>query len=462
MKIALMTWFHYINYGTALQVYASTKYLEEKGNEVYVIQYYPNPSPMYFSSKSSEYLYRAKRKLHKISTSKGILDETCSESFHNFISSSIRLTEKVQNESDFAALNSKFDCFICGSDQIWSPLNYDQPYFLDFVSDTDKMVAYAPSLGVSHIDRPGDDKKISELANRFKYLSVREKTGAELIRKLNGREARVVLDPTLLLDKDDWNRLVPGEAEGRPYVLAYFLRENKKYWKAVSRSHMTPSEAQDILSDYSPDPGTTCVANNKLDPQFDLQIIVPAYNAEKFVAHCLESTLHQDTKYSYLITVVNDGSTDRTPEIIESYHVKFPDRIEVINQENKGFSGAKNAALRVLKGRYITFLDSDDVLGEGAVQTLLTEVYMTDADIVQGGWITNTEFRTLVQTGGGVPSTIQKHHLAIPGGSYIKQKYLSIFSSQKDIGSRIHQFLSCCTELDTVQRSFQIWFMATD
>ena len=229
----------------------------------------------------------------------------------------------------------------------------------------------------------------------------------------------------------------------------------------VSRSHMTPSEAQDILSDYSPDPGTTCVANNKLDPQFDLQIIVPAYNAEKFVAHCLESTLHQDTKYSYLITVVNDGSTDRTPEIIESYHVKFPDRIEVINQENKGFSGAKNAALRVLKGRYITFLDSDDVLGEGAVQTLLTEVYMTDADIVQGGWITNTEFRTLVQT-GGVPSTIQKHHLAIPGGSYIKQKYLSIFSSQKDIGSRIHQFLSCCTELDTVQRSFQIWFMATD
>ena len=233
MKIALMTWFHYINYGTALQVYASTKYLEEKSNEVYVIQYYPNPAPMYFSSKVSEYIYRAKRKLHKISASKGILDETCSESFHDFISSSIRLTEKVQNESDFAALNSKFDCFICGSDQIWSPLNYDQPYFLDFVSDTDKMVAYAPSLGVSHIDRPGDDKKISELTNRFKYLSVREKTGAELIRKLNGREARVVLDPTLLLDKDDWDRLVPGEAEGRPYVLAYFLRENKKYWKAV-------------------------------------------------------------------------------------------------------------------------------------------------------------------------------------------------------------------------------------
>ena len=234
MKTALMTWFHYINYGTALQVYASTKYLEEKGNEVYVIQYYPNPSPMYFSSKAAEYVYRAKRKLHKLSTSKSILDETCSEPFYNFIDKNIRLTEEVENESDLVALNSEFNCFICGSDQIWSPLNFDKPYFLDFVTDTDKMIAYAPSFGVSHIDRPGDDKKIAELTNRFKYLSVREKTGAELIRKLNGREARVVLDPTLLLSGNDWYRLVPGESEGQPYVLAYFLRENKKYWKAVN------------------------------------------------------------------------------------------------------------------------------------------------------------------------------------------------------------------------------------
>ncbi|NLH92433.1 MAG: glycosyltransferase family 2 protein [Atopobium sp.] len=170
-------------------------------------------------------------------------------------------------------------------------------------------------------------------------------------------------------------------------------------WHA-SRSRMTPEEAQHILTAYTPNPSTTCVANNILNPQYDLQIIVPAYNAEKFVAQCLESALQQKTKYSYLITVVNDGSTDRTPEIIESYHVKFPDRIEVINQENRGFSGARNAALRILKGRFITLLDSDDVLGKGAVQTLLTEAYMTDADIVQGGWITNTEFRMPVLTGG--------------------------------------------------------------
>lgn len=174
----------------------------------------------------------------------------------------------------------------------------------------------------------------------------------------------------------------------------------------IRGSSMSEEQALSLLHSFSPDPGTTCAANNKLDPQFDLQIIVPAYNAEKFVTQCLESALHQDTKYSYLITVVNDGSTDRTPEIIETYHVKFPDRIEVTNQENKGFSGARNVALRVLKGRYITFLDSDDVLEEGTVEKLLDAAYMTDTDIVQGGWVTNTEFRTSVLTGGGyqVPS----------------------------------------------------------
>lgn len=179
----------------------------------------------------------------------------------------------------------------------------------------------------------------------------------------------------------------------------------------VSHIHMTPKEALLILADYTPDPSTTCVANNSLDPQYDLQIIVPAYNVEKFVAQCLESALHQETKYSYIITVVNDGSADRTPEIIESYQAMYPDRLETINQENRGLSGARNAALRTMKGRYISFLDSDDVFGEGAVETLLDAAYSTDVDIVQGGWITNREFRTSILTGKGT-----EYHPEAPSG----------------------------------------------
>ena len=232
MKIGLMTWFHYINYGTALQVFATNKYLEDKGHEVRVIQYYPRPEDPYYKSIFDEFVYRGKRKLHRILTSENIIEATSTDLFHKFIKENIELTDKVESDEDFASLNNTFDCFICGSDQIWSPLNFDPHYYLDFVKDSSKMIAYAPSMGVSHIDRPGDDKKISELTNRFKYLSVREKTGAEMIMKLNGREAKVVLDPTLLLGREDWDRYIPGKSEGK-YLLAYFLRENKKYWKVV-------------------------------------------------------------------------------------------------------------------------------------------------------------------------------------------------------------------------------------
>lgn len=154
-----------------------------------------------------------------------------------------------------------------------------------------------------------------------------------------------------------------------------------------SRSRMTPEEAQLILAGYTSDSSTTCVANNTLDPQYDLQIIIPAYNAEKYIAQCLESALYQKTRYSYIITVVNDGSNDRTPEIIESYDIQHSDRMEVINQENRGVSGARNTALKHLKGRYITFLDSDDILEEDAIESLLSCAESSGSGMVQGGWL---------------------------------------------------------------------------
>ena len=188
----------------------------------------------------------------------------------------------------------------------------------------------------------------------------------------------------------------------------------------VSRSHMTMAIARQILSDYTPDPFTTCLTNNFLNLRYDLQIIVPAYNAERFVAEALESVLTQKTKYSYIISVVNDGSTDKTPEILRSYEMKYPDRMEVINQENRGFSGARNAALKVLKGRYITFLDSDDVMAGSAIEALLDKA--DGNDIIQGGWYTFEQSCA----GGGTPQEV--HQLSgYPWGKLFKAKVMEHF-----------------------------------
>lgn len=154
---------------------------------------------------------------------------------------------------------------------------------------------------------------------------------------------------------------------------------------------------QDYLQSISPDAGSSSITANHIceHPEYDLTVIIPVYNSEPFICRCLESIIRQKTSYRICITVINDGSTDRSGEIIDSYSGN-PD-IRVISQENGGFSAARNSGLRHIESRYITFVDSDDCLpdDETCLDTLLKTAYEYDADIVQGGWEKFQDGKTL-------------------------------------------------------------------
>lgn len=90
-----------------------------------------------------------------------------------------------------------------------------------------------------------------------------------------------------------------------------------------------------------------------------VSIIMPLYNGEKFVEITLESVLKQTYK-NWELLITNDGSKDNSPKIVEEY-VKKDERIKLFNQINKGSAAARNNSLREAKGKYIVFLDSDDI-----------------------------------------------------------------------------------------------------
>ncbi len=93
-----------------------------------------------------------------------------------------------------------------------------------------------------------------------------------------------------------------------------------------------------------------------------VSVIIPMYNAEKTILKSLESVRHQTYKGEFEIIVVNDGSTDASAEVVQSYINQHLDlNIQLIHQENKGVSAARNAALKICKGDYISLLDSDDI-----------------------------------------------------------------------------------------------------
>lgn len=162
---------------------------------------------------------------------------------------------------------------------------------------------------------------------------------------------------------------------------------------------MDSVEAEKNLENVVEWPKGTVNAVNTLKKSHDLMIIIPAYNSEKWIDDCLGSVLSQNTKYTYHIVVINDGSTDNTADILIKY--ENDSRVEIIDQENRGFSGARNRGLQTLIGKYLMFLDSDDQLLPNSIERLLDAAYQNDAEIVEGGFvevdINNRELRRVAE-----------------------------------------------------------------
>ena len=149
-------------------------------------------------------------------------------------------------------------------------------------------------------------------------------------------------------------------------------------------------DSNKLLHTISENPRTTSLCSNEYVPadgnfQYDLQIVIPVYNQEKYIEECLNSIAQQQTTYKYIAIVVNDGSTDSTLEKIEKY--RADDRFLIIDQENRGFSGARNRGLEKIYAQYVMFVDSDDVLENGSIENLMNEAYKNHADIVEGSAI---------------------------------------------------------------------------
>lgn len=130
------------------------------------------------------------------------------------------------------------------------------------------------------------------------------------------------------------------------------------------------TSALQLLHSYSADPGYSCIHKHEFAaPDCDVEVIVPCYNVERYVCQCLDSIISQQTHYSFFITIVNDGSTDSTRSHLAKY--EHLTNVRVIDQSNTGLSGARNAGIRQAHGRYLLFVDSDDVLVPGAIDSLM-------------------------------------------------------------------------------------------
>lgn len=124
-------------------------------------------------------------------------------------------------------------------------------------------------------------------------------------------------------------------------------------------------------------------ANMEKPNDYKLSVVIPAYNAQKFISRCISSALASDLKEIEVIAV-DDGSTDETKDILSWYENMYPQFFKKIFKENGGVAEARNYGIAESKGHYISFIDSDDMIRPDAYSTMYDSLQKTGADIAIG------------------------------------------------------------------------------
>jgi len=230
--VGTITYHRTINYGAILQAYALQRTLAAIGYVAEIIDYWdPRTEIAAFSH------YRRVRHLIWHSLVKKMLVGTKRQRrTEEFRRGYLRLSERRYSDPETLRTDPPlYDAYITGSDQVWNPHihNNDSSYFLTFAPPGKRRISYAASFGVSRIP----DRFVSEYKKWLKQihcLSVREVEGKQIIKQLTGRDAELVLDPTLLLDQEQWRRIAVPYESSKPYILCYYMPGDKKVNKSIT------------------------------------------------------------------------------------------------------------------------------------------------------------------------------------------------------------------------------------
>lgn len=232
MKIGILTHPLDYNYGCLLQAFALQKTIKSMGHEVVTIDRFSDPRVAFFS-QFKNWMKRIaahyiKGKNVRICWNPNLtmdMKRTLFSKTQKFVERNITNTGIVF-PSDLKMIDEKyqFDAYVVGSDQVWLP-HFSLNCFLDFVErDNVKRIFYAASTGsTSFADVPSLAMKCKSLSRKFSGISVREDSLLPVVKKVLGRDAIQVLDPTLLLDAKDYLAACVEKEEDSPIIFTYIL-----------------------------------------------------------------------------------------------------------------------------------------------------------------------------------------------------------------------------------------------
>lgn len=231
MKVGIITLHRVVNYGSVLQAYATQEVLKKLGFETEIIDYYPpRMTKRGMLSRIRNKGDKFKNPLICFAAQVIIFPSYIKRFgvFEDFLKNRLHMSSKTYYKA--SELNDcKYDIYLTGSDQVWnSEWNecLDAPFYLSFAPDNVKKLAYAASFGRAKLDET-EKEETRKLLERYDAISVREKSGVDVLKDM-GLNGVNVLDPTLLLTGEEWNRISSKKYAGEKYILVYNLNRNSK------------------------------------------------------------------------------------------------------------------------------------------------------------------------------------------------------------------------------------------
>lgn len=200
-----------------------------------------------------------------------------------------------------------------------------------------------------------------------------------------------------------------------------FLKEKTLFSKNIMGSN--DKQLEKVLNHY---PELKDKLNNDSFPK--VSVIIPVFNVEKYLEQCLDSIINQ-TLNDIEIICINDGSTDNSLKILKRYNEKDK-RIKIINQKNKGLSIARNNGLKIAKGKYISFVDSDDWVDLNFLEKLYDKAMAYGADLVRTTYVYNfpnsekrSEINNILISKENEELSVNDHSVVVWNAIY-RRKYL--------------------------------------
>lgn len=224
-KVGIITIHKINNYGSVLQAYALQRVCNEMGYTVEIIDYnFPNHAHTDNKYAVHQDTQPTEPHLIKMLYALGLIRQH--KGISNFVHKYHHLSARQYGTPDELLKDApNYDIYITGSDQLWNPryCNGDPAFMLHFAPDVALRISYAASIGADSI--PNELKsQYKKLLSRYAHISVRENSGVNVIKDVVGKDATVVLDPSLLLNKDQWNEIAsPNRQYKKKYILCYFL-----------------------------------------------------------------------------------------------------------------------------------------------------------------------------------------------------------------------------------------------